>query len=327
MADAALSDDILMTLAGIAYGAPQDIATYISKAAPVAGWRVGWMPEVPEAPPNFAFLAVSPAGQAVVAIRGTYPDPFSSAYWDDGNQDSPFGDMADWPGAARAKISGGTNEGFSNLLKLADASGTGLEQAVAKLPAGASVTVTGHSLGGTLTPVLALKLAGNEPGRPVFATSYAGMTPGNAEFAALFGPGTALHGKVRRVYNTIDSVGYGWDQVFATHSFFDPAPKGGDVVSALLLATAARLKLGGYDYAAIGEPVPLKGVVRPPEVSCNLVAYVFETLHQHMPDTYLSLLGAPPLPFSILFATLVAPKSDLAKAISPDHHFPVVHLR
>lgn len=326
MADAVLNDDILMTLAGTAYGSPAKIPGYVAQAAPVAEWTVMWMPEVPDAPPNFAFMAIGPDGQAVVAIRGTYPDPFSSAYWEDGNQDSPFGTMADWPGAPGAKISGGTNDGFSNLLKLTDANGIGLEQAVARLPVAASVTVTGHSLGGTLTPVLALKLKNNEPGRAVFATSYAGMTPGNSQFAALFAPGTALDGKVRRVYNTIDSVGYGWDQVFATHSFYDPAPKGGDVVSALLLATAARLKLGGYDYTAVGEPVPLEGVVRPPEISCDLVAYVFETLHQHMPDTYLSLLGAPPLPFSILFGTLVAPKADLSATRSPGHHLPVIHM-
>lgn len=326
MADAVLSDDILMTLAGTAYGSPAKIPSYLTQARPVADWKVIWMPVVGDAPPNFAFMAMGPEAQVVIAIRGTYPDPFSSAYWEDGNQDSPFGDMVDWPGAAGAKISGGTNEGFSNLLELKDAKGISLERAVANLPSDASVTVTGHSLGGTLTPVLALKLVGNEPERAVFATSYAGMTPGNSEFAALFGAGTALDAKIRRVYNTIDSVGYGWDRVFATHTFFDPAPKGGDVVSAMLLATEARLKLGGYDYTAIGEPVPLKGVVRPPEISCNLVAYVFETLHQHMPDTYLSLLGAPPLPFSILFGTLVAPKTNLRATSSPGHHFPVIYM-
>ncbi len=315
--DPAVADAVLMTLAGIAYGAPDDIPTYLVEAEPLqARWKAVWLPNPPDTPVNFAFMAKdAQSGTRVIAIRGTYPDPLSSAYWDDARQDSPFGDMVDWPGATGAKIAGGTSEGFQNLLTLTDGNGRTLEQAVAALPVDAPLVVTGHSLGGTLTPVIALWLAETFPGRPIEATSYAGLTPGNGAFAALFGAGTALDGKVRRVYNTLDTVPYGWDKVFATHEFYEPAPKGGPVVEALLLATIARLDAGGYDYAAVGSPVPLQGQVRPPAVSCDLVAYVIELLHQHMPDTYLALLGAPPLPFSIIFGSLVAPR-DTAAALT-----------
>jgi hypothetical protein len=319
-------DTVLMTLAGIAYGDPKRIAEYLSAAVPTADWKVIWMPEVDAAPPNFMFLATDDAGNYVVAIRGTYPNPFSEAYWDDGSQSSPFGDMADWPGAPGAKIGGGTQTGLNNLLAMKDIGGRTIMDTIAALPAQSHITVTGHSLGGTLTPVLALSLIEADPSREIYATSFAGMTPGNSSFAALFGDGTALSGRVRRVYNTLDTVGYGWDQVYATHDFYQPAPEGGAIVSALLLATEARLKLGGYDYTAVGSPVPLTGKVKPPTISCELVAYVIENLHQHVPDTYLELLGAPPLPFSIIWGTMTVSRNHALATQPASPNGPVVHV-
>jgi hypothetical protein len=309
-----LSDAVLMTLAGIAYGAPSSIATYLDEDSLTTGdWQLSWLAAPPDPPVNFAFMARSTRRNAcVIAIRGTYPDPFSRAYWDDGDQDSPFGPMVDWPNAPGAKISGGTALGLAGLRALVDDNGVTLEAAVAALPPGVSLTVTGHSLGGTLAPVLALLLAETSPSRSIEVATFAGMTPGNKAFASLFGPRTKLDGRVRRIFNTIDSVGYGWDKVFATHDFFDPAPKGGPVVAAMLLATAARLDLGGYDFAPVGIAVPLQGVVSTPTIDCTLIAFVFETLHQHMPDTYLALLGAPPLPFSIGLANVVAARGHAA---------------
>lgn len=314
----------LMTLAGIAYGDPASIPDYLGASPRTReGWRAVWVAAPPDPPVNFAYLAHNPAeGACVLAIRGTYPNPFSSAYWDDGDQDSPFGAMAPWPlvpapngpgpnepgrDGAGPMIGGGTAKGFANLLALTDGAATGLEAAVDRLPPGTTLTVTGHSLGGTLAPVLALHLAQRGTGRAVEAVSFAGMTPGNAAFADLFGPGSVLDGKVRRVFNTLDTVSYGWDEVYRTHTFYDPAPKGGILVSAMLLASAARLALGGYGYTAVGRPVPLPGVLRPVAIPCELIAYVFENLHQHMPDTYLELLGAPLLPFSIVYGSIVLP--------------------
>lgn len=319
-------DAVLMTLAGIAYGDPARIPAYLAQAAPTAGWKVLWMPVVDAAPTNYMFVAGDGAGQCVVAIRGTYPNPFSEAYWDDGSQDSPFGDMVDWPGTPGAKIAAGTHAGLTNLMALRDASGRTLVEYIATMSVPALVTVTGHSLGGTLAPVLALNIAAARKGLVVGSTSYAGLTPGNAAFAALFGTGSALRGPIRRVYNTLDSVAYGWDRVWATHDFYQPAPRGGEVVAALLLVTEARLRLGDYGYTAVGTPVPLTGQVQPPSVPCNLIAYVIENLHQHMPDTYLGLLGAPPLPFSILWGTVTVGRDHAAAGRPLAPAGPVFHL-
>jgi len=80
------------------------------------------------------------------------------------------------------------------------------------------------------------------------------------------------------------------------------------------LASAARLQLDGVDFTAVGAPVPLQGEVRKPVMPCELVAYVVENLHQHMPDSYLSLLGAPPLPFSIGFGSILRPRDKVPGA-------------
>ena len=207
MNDAPVSDPVLMTLAGIAYGAPPDIPGYLADSPLTRGdWRVAWIARSVSVPVNFAFLATSArTGACVIAIRGTYPDPCSKAYWDDGAQDSPFGQMAEWPGAPGARVSAGTLAGLDGVLALQDEQGLALEDALRALAPPSSLTVTGHSLGGTLAPVLALRLSASFPDLELRSTSFAGMTPGNGSFAQLFGAGTRFEGKTRRVYNTLDS--------------------------------------------------------------------------------------------------------------------------
>ncbi len=306
MSGTATLPQILMTLAGIAYGQPAKIPGYLTDDPLTNGdWSITWIAEDVPDPVNFLYIAQSKStGAYAVAIRGTYPNPFSPAYWEGANQDNPIGPMQPWPGAPGANVSGGTWAGFQNLLTLSNGT-TSFAQAVAALPDGAKLYVTGHSLGGTLTPVIALWLAEMGRGFDITACPFAGMTPGNAAFAALFGPGTALAGRVTRYNNTLDTVPYGWDRVLETKSFYQPAPQGGLLVEGALAVMALRLV--PYGYTSIGAEVALPGVVLPIPIDCSIVAYVFENLHQHMPDTYLALLGAPKLPFSILFGTIIGP--------------------
>lgn len=317
---------VMMTLAGLAYGQPAAIPRYLAEDPLTAGdWSIVWIADAIAVPVNFAFIARSAAtGAYAIAIRGTYPDPFSSAYWDDASQDSPTGPMQPWPGAADdAMVGGGTWAGLQGVLALQGA-GRSFPEALAALPADADLYVTGHSLGGTLAPVVALWLA-EQPGGPIATVyAFAGMTPGNAGFAALFGTGTQLADRVWRYNNTLDTVGYGWDRVTATIGFYQPAPRGGLLVEAALAAMALRLL--PYGYTAIGREVALPGVLQPPTIPCEIIAYVLENLHQHLPDTYLSLLGAPALPFTIGFGAVVAGHDHPAAARLKAGGLPVYYL-
>lgn len=295
---------VLMTLAGLAYATPAYITRHLA-AGPVAGasWTLLWMADDVPVPVNFAYLVRDAAGRHVVAIRGTYPNPFSSAYWEDAQQDSPFGTMQPWPGARvpDAEVSAGTWAGLQGLLALSGGGQT-LSSVLTGLGA-VDLYVTGHSLGGTLAPVLGLWTASANPAPALSVYAFAGMTPGNAAFAQEYADQARLAGRTWRYNNTLDTVPYGWDRVLETLSFYQPKPQGGVVVQALQLGMALRLV--PYDYAAVGAEVALTGVLFPPAVSVDILAYLIENLTQHLPDTYLALLDAPALPFEIGFGPFI----------------------
>ena len=306
---------IFMTLAGLAYGKPSELPRYLAADKLTAGdLEPAFIPTEPTPPDNFAFLVRAKAtGGYILAIRGTYPNPLSSAYWDDGDEDTPFGTLQPWPGAeARgAKVSAGTWRGFNNVLALSDGAAT-LAQTLLALPQGASLAVAGHSLGGTLAPVVALWLSERRADVDLLVAPFAGMTPGNLAFKSLFGIGAPLQDRVFRTNNSLDTVGYGWDRTLSTWSFYQPHPRGGVLVQALLLFTAIRLWF--YGFAAIGFEKKLPGQVNPPATKSELIAYVIENLEQHLPATYLKLLGAPPLPFDVGFGSVVTEDLTLTPA-------------
>jgi hypothetical protein len=320
---------VLMTLAGIAYGQPSAIPGYLAADPLTKGdWSLVWIAAEVEIPVNFAYIARSQStGAYCIAIRGTYPNPFSPAYWDDANQDNPLGEMQPWPLGASdpadvgPRISQGTATGFTNIIELSNGAQS-FAQAVAALPQNAIVYVTGHSLGGTLAPVIALWMTGL-PNKTLLPTVYcfAGMTPGNQAFADLFGAGSKLAGRVTRYKNTLDSVPYGWDNVLATRSFYQPAPQGGLLVEGAIILLAA--KLSDYGYAPIGEEIALPGNLSEQDISLQLIAFIIENLHQHLPDTYLTLLGAPLLPFQIGLGALVVPRASPMARQLIRHRVPV----
>ncbi len=89
---------------------------------------------------------------------------------------------------------------------------TTLFQFLSRLKFNSSITITGHSLGGTLASTLALvyarDLAGFS-GNPVVCDAFAGATAGNSDFADYLSQAANL--KLRRIWNNKDVVPHMWD--------------------------------------------------------------------------------------------------------------------
>jgi hypothetical protein len=119
----------------------------------------------------------------------------------------------------KAAIADGANLGLQILLALKDAGGRTLLQALtAYLPQakpGAEVSVSGHSLGGALTPPMALYLKDTmadwnkgDVVKTISAYPTAGPTCGNEAFALYAGKQLVYES----VYNDLDVVPHGWQK-------------------------------------------------------------------------------------------------------------------
>ncbi|HYW11666.1 MAG TPA: lipase family protein [Longimicrobium sp.] len=202
---------VAMTLAGLCYAPRRRIAEHLANPAlATAGeWRIVWGPV--ETLANLVYVAYSPAVNAFsVAIRGTVPTP-GPAQLLNIYQDLHVAQAVPWPhpDAPDARIARGTSDGLRALLSRASNGvelDAFLEHAVVAFP-GASVVVTGHSLGGCLASVLAVHLRHRLPGVPVAPVTFAAPTAGNAAFAAFF---DALFPGAPRYYNRLDVVPMAW---------------------------------------------------------------------------------------------------------------------
>lgn len=198
-----------------------------------SGWRLAWGPRVGRLPDadetdNLLYAIERSAGGApelAVVIRGTNP----VAVLDWLEEDFEIAEAVRWNEASGsrscprgAKISEGAHKGLRVLRKLRVG-----DQDIASFVGDwcgrnetpdATVVVTGHSLGGALTPVLALYLAEQEwqaGGRcrdaALEAISFAGPTPGNVEFARCVDERLGELGSgLQRIHNPLDVAPYAW---------------------------------------------------------------------------------------------------------------------
>lgn len=168
------------------------------KDAPVAGkWALGWGPQVDNDNSNLMYAAEfvdqatnTPVFSAVV-IRGTDTEAKPSGILTQIIEDLDATDQVIFPvgNQAGSKIAAGTKTGFDKLMAFTDDSHRTVKQYVGdflKANPDAPIVVTGHSLGGCQTTVIALDLALSFPNAKVVPTTFAGPTAGNAAFAELY---------------------------------------------------------------------------------------------------------------------------------------------
>lgn len=286
----------------------------LQDASPVAGeWEILWGPALYRPltifVQNLMFLVRSksnPARYAIV-IRGT--NPVSPSNWI--LEDFAVVGQVRWPyyrpHGLRPKMSRGTARGLSALqtMKPEDGvpgAGTNLYQFLAsevmRNPARQlSLSVTGHSLGGALSPAVALWLADTQtvsddhhlpPWDPqervtIDVHPFAGPSPGNIDFARYYDE--KLGHRTHRTWNPFDVVPHGWveDALDQLPQLYGPSITPSWWLKLVLWSTT--LLAWGGDYLQITAQTPaLSGG----EVTPLLDDYFVQMLYQHT-AAYLAL--------------------------------------
>ncbi|XZF14809.1 lipase family protein [Chitinophagaceae bacterium MMS25-I14] len=214
-------------------------------------WTTAWGPVVYCSNPgsdsviadNTMILFYSPSQNLLVlGIAGTNADSMYDWFKEDFSVNtrvswkSIVGDSVHFPlSLFTPTISGGTATGLNILLGMTDSSKTTLASALAtfagKLTSKTTLAVAGHSLGGALSPVMALYLHDmqqtsanwNSSGNisAIQAWPTAGPTPGNSAFASYYEyvinkeTGDSSYGAplaYTSKYNTLDIVPQAWEK-------------------------------------------------------------------------------------------------------------------
>ncbi len=189
----------------------------------IGDWDVVWGPVVYK--PNWAIYATNAmyvaknGNQYVVAIAGTNPKSILS--W---LQDLKIRKQKRWPygerGDLNPKISRGTFNGLNHLLQDMKSSDKTvlefLQETVKSSDEEIEIIFTGHSLGGALSPTLALaafdqksEWAGEKPFK-ISVYPSAGPTPGNQDFSTYYD--SQLGNSTKRIWNDLDIVPYAWNR-------------------------------------------------------------------------------------------------------------------
>ena len=301
---------------------------------PLGPWELVWGPGVFQVvagavPANTMFVARhANSGELFISIAGT--NPFSAYAWL--AEDFDVDELRAWGyGAADEGVatSRATLTGLRALQGVVPASGVPgenrtlrefLEEQFEGAEAALKITVSGHSLGGALSPTLALWLEDirSEWDPRGLATisiyAYAGPSPGNAHFAAYIEGrfGDRLH----RIYNPLDVVTHAWKvaDLSELKALYWPAisrdARWDKAVDFLIAIT------NGISYAQIDpRAVSLGGEVKGGLVSRWTPALVGQVLYQHT-LAYFELLGLTyPEPPPVLGRRLAGQTDRLAAEI------------
>lgn len=292
---ASLDPVMMMQLAAIAYDA-KDLVRLSVDFHFMGKLKVVWGPEeayhdvlgVP-VPYSAAFIAQGPGeGEYTVVIRGTEANSLMSWITEDFEVTPvPFSRFAA-NAPPNAMISQGTSNGLNDLISLGQPGNGLVDFLTAADPT--TLYVTGHSLGGTLTPALFAylnyQLRGGVHVDNMAPCSFAGLTAGNREFNDYFN-GLFTCPTPWRFYNTLDIAPILWEGTRADleHLYESPnfkLPYEG-AEAAVLDALLQAAQPTGYQQPGGGHP--LTGTL---DTSCT--SWIKEALAQHHHSEYLKLV-------------------------------------
>jgi hypothetical protein len=289
----------------------------------IGTWKTAWGPVVyqkkhllePEVADNSMFVAqgTDAAGNPVyvVAIAGTNPQSIFDELVEDFDTT-----LAAWPYGVPASpslspnVSRGTLDGVAILAAMQDpATGDSLATFLKGVQStSATLIFTGHSLGGALSPAMALALFG-DPGSTgagggldsagwgaVYVFPTAGPTVGDQDYATFyahaFPQATDAQGNTWNLltWNSLDVVPHAWSLLSQLNTLYPQLTWShclGHIQTALE-------KKGGSAYVQLQE-TQLQGAFAAPTVALNPVsAFLAEAVYQHT-TAYFDLLNVPEL--------------------------------
>jgi triacylglycerol lipase len=282
----------------------------------IGSWEVVWGPAVYELPtsnrPDNTMYVARGNGQPgfpnlVVAIAGT--NPYSLFDWL--VEDLLVTPQIPWPSgkpfSLERRIALGTFIGLSALQTLKPGAaqpgaGTTLKEFLAtQVSAPLSLAITGHSLGGALSPTVALWLhdvqkewdpAGHAS---LSVLPAAGPTAGNQAFANY--SDAQIGAEVTRLHNPLDIVPHAWttSDLQQLPTLYAPAIPTSDLLNDLVDLAIDISKFGDYTQINLNAP-PLPGsAVNTSQINPNaspFVNFLSQAVYQHI-EAYFDLLGIP----------------------------------
>ena len=279
---------------------PSAVAS-VSPLNPGGTWRCAWGPAQDPDQSNLVYVATYDYGPrlpvlAVVVIRGTDADindgwGIFEQIWED--LDVTRQKPLPWPSAGNALVARGTLDGLGVI--------EGLTFGGQEVPAfltqylgdpqngGPVLIVTGHSLGGCLTTVVApwLQVTLSQKGitSPIVPVTFAGPTAGNAAFGLFF---AASFPYSLRFFNSLDIVPRAWWDLDGIETIYKPyGVNVPDLAWIAIVGFKVLMRETGVTYAQPPtNSSPLAG-----QFNTSVTGWYEQVGYQHHDATYMTLLG------------------------------------
>lgn len=269
----------------------------------IGQWNLVWGPAVhqvagSDVADNAFYIAQNSATptEFVIAISGT--NPISRYGWIDEDllinplQPWPFGNTAQNPDV---KISNGTSLGLTALLDLKSNGQCALDYLATQTKnlGALDITVTGHSLGGALSPAMALAMhdlqntstSWDPAGASQIAVvPSAGPAAGNQDWANYYDQ--RLAASTTRLWNSIDMVPHAWEVSLLSEipTLYTPEIPASAIIQGLTDIAILNSKLAGVMLHECCDTQPLKGTINTQlELTIsNIITYLELTLSNNL---------------------------------------------